>query len=67
MNRSPALGNGNTGSVSEKATSAGLSQRPRASRVACISATPGSSIVSGTSSGKRCAPALLSGVGNGAS
>ena len=31
MNRSPAFGKGNTGSVSENATSAGLSQRPSAS------------------------------------
>ena len=67
MNRSPARGNGKTGSASENATSAGLSQPRSASRVATISARPASSSVSGTSSGKRCAPALLSAFGNGAS
>ena len=67
VKRSPARGKGNTGSVSENATSAGLSQPARASLTATISAAPVSSGVSGTSSGKRCAPALLSGFGYGAS
>ena len=68
VNCSPARGNGNTGSVSENATSTGLSQL--AKRVAHGAHLGGAGVVvgvSGTSSGKRCAPALLSGVGKGAS
>ena len=40
-NRSPARGNGNTGSESENATSAGLSQRESSSITRPISAAPG--------------------------
>ena len=67
MKRSPAFGKGNTGSVSEKARKAGLSQRESSSATAPISAAPGSSSEIGTSSGNCAAPALDSTVGNGAS
>ena len=67
MKRSPDLGKGKTGSVSEKARSAGFSQRESSSATSRISAAPVSSSEVGTSSGNCAAPALDSAVGNGAS
>ena len=63
VNCSPARGNGNTGSLSENATSTGLSQLANASRTARISAAPTSSSDVGTRNGNLWAPALLSVVG----
>lgn len=56
-------GNGNTGSLSENATSTGLSHSPRAARTARISAAPTSASDVGTRNGNRWTPALLSAVG----
>src|SRR5262245_4732006 len=66
-NRSPARGKGNTGSLSEKATSAGFSQPCRASASFRMATAPGSFSSVGTSSGNCAAPAFDSGVGKGAS
>jgi hypothetical protein len=54
------------GSESEKRTSAGRSQRSRASRTSIIFAALGWSTSVGTSSGNASTPAFDSGVGNGA-
>ena len=62
----PARGYGKTGSESEKATSAGFSQRERVQHAPHLRA-PGASSDVGTSSGNCAAPAFDSGVGNGAS
>ena len=67
VNCSPARGNGKTGSSSENATSAGLSQLRQA--VAHGAHLGGADVVvgAGPATGTLCAPALLSGVGKGAS
>ncbi len=67
MKRSPARGNGKTGSLSENATRAGFSQRVSSSITMRISAAPGWPSSIGTSSGNCAAPAFDSGVGHGAS